>query len=703
MSLADRVKPPHRRAEALRARQADRGARARARHPRLDQARLEREPARALAAGDRGDARAPRPACTAIPDGAELPPAREALRSGSASAPNQLVFGCGADELLELVAKAFLAPGRRGGLRLAVVRDVPDRGAGHGRARRCACRSTRDLVARPPGARRGGHAAHARRLRLQPEQPDRHERRRARPSTPSRPTLPDDVVLRRRRGLPRVRDAPGLPRLARLARAAARHRGAAHLLEDLRAGRRARRLRRGGPRARRLSRARAPSVQREPARRGGGPRRARRRASTWSARCARDARGRCASSPRSSARSGSRSGRPTRTSCWCARAPESTTALLREGVIVRPLAGFGHARARAHHDRHAARRTSGSCAALRELRGPARERPRLRARRRGRASGLLGGSVAAAARARGVARRVVGVARRPRDGRRGAARRASSTRSAASRSARRGRRPRRARDAARRDARAPAPRGAGRSPRARRDRRRQREGEPRRDAAGPAAAGRRATSARTRWRAATGAASTHARADLFEGAPCVVAPAPGTPPGRGRARARLLRGARRARRACATPSATTPRSPGSAICPTRSPSPSPARSRAPRPAPPRVRGPGFRDFTRIAHSDPELWAEILCANRKALAGPLARAAARLAELARALEQGDARGGRTLPRGGARVPRALRGRRPIRGRQAGNSRSKGALSQPHDRIPTQPARASPSSSSSRPAR
>jgi prephenate dehydrogenase len=54
-----------------------------------------------------------------------------------------------------------------------------------------------------------------------------------------------------------------------------------------------------------------------------------------------------------------------------------------------------------------------------------------------------------------------------------------------------------------------------------------------------------------------------------------------------------------------------------------------------------VRGSGFRDFTRIAKSDPELWAEILCANRKALAGPLGRTAARLAELARAVEQGDA--------------------------------------------------------------
>jgi prephenate dehydrogenase len=53
-----------------------------------------------------------------------------------------------------------------------------------------------------------------------------------------------------------------------------------------------------------------------------------------------------------------------------------------------------------------------------------------------------------------------------------------------------------------------------------------------------------------------------------------------------------------------------------------------------------VAGTGFRDFTRIAHSDPELWSEILCANRKALSGPLQRAAEELAALARAVEAGD---------------------------------------------------------------
>ena len=60
-------------------------------------------------------------------------------------------------------------------------------------------------------------------------------------------------------------------------------------------------------------------------------------------------------------------------------------------------------------------------------------------------------------------------------------------------------------------------------------------------------------------------------------------------------------------------------------------------------APPSARevaGSGFRDFTRIARSDPELWAEILVANRKAVQGPLARVAERLGDLARALETGD---------------------------------------------------------------
>ena len=52
-------------------------------------------------------------------------------------------------------------------------------------------------------------------------------------------------------------------------------------------------------------------------------------------------------------------------------------------------------------------------------------------------------------------------------------------------------------------------------------------------------------------------------------------------------------------------------------------------------------GGGFRDFTRIARSDAELWGDILCANRKALAGPVHEVSKALSAMARVLEEGDA--------------------------------------------------------------
>jgi prephenate dehydrogenase len=51
-------------------------------------------------------------------------------------------------------------------------------------------------------------------------------------------------------------------------------------------------------------------------------------------------------------------------------------------------------------------------------------------------------------------------------------------------------------------------------------------------------------------------------------------------------------------------------------------------------------GGGFRDFTRIAESDPELWSDILTANRKALGAPLAAASDALRELGQAIEAND---------------------------------------------------------------
>lgn len=53
-----------------------------------------------------------------------------------------------------------------------------------------------------------------------------------------------------------------------------------------------------------------------------------------------------------------------------------------------------------------------------------------------------------------------------------------------------------------------------------------------------------------------------------------------------------------------------------------------------------LRGPGFRDFTRIAGADVEMWADILLANRKALAGPLEATALALTALAEAVSAGD---------------------------------------------------------------
>lgn len=54
-----------------------------------------------------------------------------------------------------------------------------------------------------------------------------------------------------------------------------------------------------------------------------------------------------------------------------------------------------------------------------------------------------------------------------------------------------------------------------------------------------------------------------------------------------------------------------------------------------------VVGPGFRDFTRIARSDAELWGDILTANAKALGGPLDLVSRSLGELAQLLQTGDA--------------------------------------------------------------
>jgi prephenate dehydrogenase len=131
----------------------------------------------------------------------------------------------------------------------------------------------------------------------------------------------------------------------------------------------------------------------------------------------------------------------------------------------------------------------------------------------------------------------------------------------------------------------------------------------------------------------------HAREDLFEGAACVVTPTAST---RGDAVARVedfwrALGARVVRRDPETHdrevawTSHVPHVLAFAFASALQDAPAGAAELA---------GPGFRDFTRIARSDAELWSEILAANRKAIAGPLQRAGERLAALARALEGGD---------------------------------------------------------------
>ncbi len=76
-----------------------------------------------------------------------------------------------------------------------------------------------------------------------------------------------------------------------------------------------------------------------------------------------------------------------------------------------------------------------------------------------------------------------------------------------------------------------------------------------------------------------------------------------------------------------------------------------------------VLGSGFREFTRIAHSEPELWSDILTGNRKAVAAPLQAVQEALGELAQAIESNDvdaveswlAAARAALSRGGVRGP------------------------------------------------
>lgn len=139
-----------------------------------------------------------------------------------------------------------------------------------------------------------------------------------------------------------------------------------------------------------------------------------------------------------------------------------------------------------------------------------------------------------------------------------------------------------------------------------------------------------------------------ARADLFEGAVCVVTPpdaagAPGAAvPPQAVQRVEALFRALGARVLLRTPEAHdaqvawishAPHAVAYAFSAAQQQAPGPAAA---------LRGPGFRDFTRIAGSDPELWADLLLANRARLRRPLGVTIKALESLLSALKAGDRR-------------------------------------------------------------
>ncbi len=137
----------------------------------------------------------------------------------------------------------------------------------------------------------------------------------------------------------------------------------------------------------------------------------------------------------------------------------------------------------------------------------------------------------------------------------------------------------------------------------------------------------------------------HARADLFEGSVCVVTPPEGdaaSAPPRAVQQVEALFTALGARVLRRTPEAHdaqvawishAPHAVAYAFSAAQQQAPGEAAA---------LRGTGFRDFTRIAGSDPELWADLLLANRAQIRAPLCITIKALESLLSALEAGDRR-------------------------------------------------------------
>src|SRR5690606_2438838 len=179
-----------------------------------------------------------------------------------------------------------------------------------------------------------------------------------------------------------------------------------HLFEERRARRAAGRLRDRRSRARGLARARAPSLQREPARRGGRARRARRPRAPR-AHLAAQRRGARLPDPRAEPERGQLPARGAGSGHLRAAAAR--------GRDRAPAGRLRHARARAHHGGPARGERAAGEGAAPDRRGArvVSQPPTPRFQRIAVLGlGLLGGSLAAAARARGLAGEVVGPGRR---------------------------------------------------------------------------------------------------------------------------------------------------------------------------------------------------------------------------------------------------------------------------------------------------
>ena len=327
--------------DAVSAREADRGARARARHPRLDQARLEREPARPVAEGAGGRGRGACGRCTCYPDGSAFY-LRRRLAERHGVSPDDILVGNGSNEIIELVVRTFLRPRDEAVMadQAFVIYRMVVQAVGGDAARDPAAQ----LHPRPRGDGRGGHAAHAARVPRQPEQPDRHDLPARSWEAFLRALAAAPADRGRRRRVRRLRRGPGVSRTRSRSRGdgtvpvvTLRTFSKLYGLAGLRIGYAV------APGAGdRGHAAHPPAVQRERARAGrraGGARRPRARR----AHARGEPRGHAHADARPSGVSGCRSCRARRTSSWCGSGSGLAVydALLRRGVIVRPMDGYG--------------------------------------------------------------------------------------------------------------------------------------------------------------------------------------------------------------------------------------------------------------------------------------------------------------------------------------------------------------------------